>query len=153
MDESEPEAYAVLHASRALLAQVARSMVVPLSELTLPQFRILIVLSSGGRMRMGEIAGQVGVQPSTLTRTVERLVDGGYVERVSDRASRREVLIALAPKGAAIVDQVSTTRLALFEEVLARLEPAERKAVTQGMSLFAKAAGEPEPRDLLTLGL
>ncbi len=43
--------------------------------------------------------------PSTLTRNVDRLVSGGWVERRPGSTNRREVLIAATEQGRALVDE------------------------------------------------
>lgn len=143
---------ATLTASRALLAVVARSLVDTLEEITLPQWRVLVLLSSRGPMRSGALAELLGVHPSTFSRTSDRMVASGLIARAGNPDSRREVVIELAPAGRHIVDEVTSRRRAEVEAILARLSERQRAAVLRGMSAFAKAAGEPAPRDLATLG-
>lgn len=142
-----------LIASRALLGIVARSMVAALHEVTLPQFRALVILSSAGPLRMGAIAERMGTHPSTLSRTVDRLVHGGWVERVINEDSRRETLILLSPKGRQLVDEVSEQRRAQLREILAELTPEAQEKLADAFDVFASAAGEPNSRDLLILGI
>ncbi|WP_062520071.1 MarR family winged helix-turn-helix transcriptional regulator [Demequina silvatica] len=144
---------ATLVASRALLGIVARSLAPALSEVTVPQFRVLVVLSGEGSLRMGDLAERIGIHPSTLTRTVERLQHGGWITRAESPESRREVRVSLSESGAELVTTVTERRRALLREVLAEVAPEDREAVRLGMEAFARAAGEPDPRDLLELGI
>jgi len=141
-----------LLASRALLGMVARSLAPALERVTVPQFRALVVLSEGPS-RMGDLADRLGVHPSTLTRMVERLEQGGWIARAAVPGNRREVRVDLTDAGQELVATVTDGRRALFRETLARLGPEEREAVRRGMAVFARAAGEPEPADLLDLGM
>src|SRR5919199_2588475 len=88
-----------LAASRALLAVVARSLTDVLEQLTLPQFRILVVLWEWGPMRSGDVAERVGVHQSTLTRTADRLVAAGLIGRRTSPENRREVIVDLTDAG------------------------------------------------------
>lgn len=153
MVRMDSTADATMTASRALLAHVARSVQGALESVTLPQYRALVVLATSGPQRMGALAEQLGVHPSTLTRTVERMVAAGYVTRTVAPESRREVVIAMADAGAALVADVATRRREQVEHTLAQLSPAERETVRAGMELYAAAAGEPAAADLRTLGL
>ncbi|MGN6742191.1 MAG: MarR family transcriptional regulator, partial [Amnibacterium sp.] len=72
---------AVLRASRAMLAVVARSMGPVLDELTLPQFRVLVLLQTAGPARVGLLAERLGVVPSTFSRVLDRLESSGWVAR------------------------------------------------------------------------
>ena len=140
-------------ASRALLAIVVRSMGRALEEVTLPQYRILVVLCARGPMRSGDLAEQLGVHQSTLTRTADRLVAGGWVRRETSSESRREVLVHLTRAGQALVAEVMKQRRQEIETVLQSTDERSRKAILRGFRAFASAAGEPEASDLLTVGM
>lgn len=144
---------ATLRASRALLGIVARSVADALEQVTLPQFRVLVVLAGSGTMRMGALAARVGAVPSTFSRTIDRMVDGGWVERRESPQSRREILVDLAPAGRRLVDLVTDRRRRQVASVLTSLTPAEQQQVIDAFELFSTASGEPTPEDLLTLGL
>ena len=149
----EPETVqATLAASRALMGVMARSMASVLDQITLPQFRVLVLLSSSGALRTGALAERSGVHASTLTRTADRLVRGGWVRRLENPLSRREVLIELTDAGAALVREVTERRAAEIAEILSRMSPEARTQVLDGLQAFATAAGEPTPQDLLVLG-
>ena len=144
---------ATLAASRALLGVVARSVVAALDIVTLPQFRVLVVLSSAGPTRMGAVAERMGVIPSTFSRFIDRMVAGGWVERASSPDSRREVLIELTPSGRRLVDEVTERRRGGISAVLAAMTVEQQGALQQAFQAFADAAGEPPAADLLTLGI
>ncbi len=146
-------AMATIIASRSLFGFVAQSLAPALDELTMPQFRVLVVLDGAGPLRMGDLAERIGVHPSTLSRTVDRLVAGEWIERASAEESRREVHVQLADRGRALVNNVTDRRRTQIARVLASLPDADRTAVRRGMELFAAAAGEASPGDLLELGL
>lgn len=142
-----------LRASRALLGIVARSVADALEQVTLPQFRVLVVLAGSGAMRMGALAARVGAVPSTFSRTIDRMVDGGWVLRQESPQSRREILVDLADAGRQLVDQVTERRRRQVAAVLTSLAPEEQRQIIDALDLFSTAAGEPTPEDLLTLGL
>jgi DNA-binding MarR family transcriptional regulator len=146
-------AEATLRASRALLGVVARSLAPVLDQVSLPQFRVLVILREGGSKRSGLLAEQLGVHPSTFTRMADRLVAAGWVERQEAPDNRREVHVALTESGAALVEEVMQRRREAIGEVLAPLSQSQRQAILTGLGVFADAAGEPAVEDLSTLGL
>lgn len=149
-----PDGDAVLTASRALLAVVARSLAPVLDQVTLPQFRALVVLSSSPEpLRSGDLAAALGVHPSTFTRTADRLVAAGWVRRVENPGNRRETLVELTDEGRALVDDVTSRRRQEIEAILDRLDDDGREQVHRGLAAFARAAGEPAVHDLSALGL
>jgi DNA-binding MarR family transcriptional regulator len=142
-----------LAASRALLAVVATSLVEILDRMTLAQFRILVVLSESGPLRSGDLAERVGVHQSTLTRTANRLVDAGFITREVGSASRREVIVDLTGEGRALVLDVMARRRRELARILHGAGVADRRVIVRGLRAFARAAGEPEPGRLLSLGV
>jgi len=144
---------ATLTTSRALLGVVARSVSDALELVTLTQFRVMVVLAGHGPLRMGALAERVGVNPSTLSRSIDRMEAGGWVHRASSPDSRREVLIRLSAHGEQLVAHVTDRRRREIAEILAQLKPEDRQAVGRAFALFAAAAGEPLPEDLIILGL
>ena len=95
-------AEATLTASRALLGVVARSIAGALHDVSLPQFRILVILTSAAPLRTGNSRRADGALPSTFTRALDRMVDGGWAERVPSPHSRREVLMRITANGRAL---------------------------------------------------
>ena len=154
MTDLEATATEVLTASRALLGVVARSLVPVLDQVTIPQFRVLVILSTADEpIRNGDLAAMLGVHPSTFTRTADRLVNGGWVIRAENPENRRETLIQLTFEGRRLVDQVTDDRRREISSILARLEPEDRRLVLEAMATFARAAGEPRVAELAALGV
>jgi DNA-binding MarR family transcriptional regulator len=154
MNQLDAAAAEVLTASRALLGVVARSVAPVLDRVTVPQFRVLVVLSTAdGPVRSGDLAAALGIHPSTFTRNADRLVGAGWVQRSENPDNRRETLIELTDAGAGLVEQVTVQRHREIRSILSRLEPTERDLVLDAMAAFTRAAGEPQARDLLALGV
>ena len=144
---------ATIGASLALLGVVVRSLGSALEQVTLPQYRALVVIAEHGPLRSGDLAVQLGVHQSTMTRTVDRLDAGGWVARKVSPDSRREVLVDLTARGYDLVTGVMTQRRREVALVLARTDERGRRAIRKGLAAFAAAAGEPEPGELRSLGL
>jgi DNA-binding MarR family transcriptional regulator len=144
---------ATLLVSRALLGVVARSVSSALEFVTLPQFRVLVVLSSTGPIRMGALAERVGANQSTFSRSMDKIVIGGWAQRSMSPDNRREVLISLTAAGRALVDEVTERRHNEISTILERLLPSERDSVRAALELFAIAAGEYSVEELLVLGI
>lgn len=144
---------ATLTASRALLGVVARSVATALEVVTLPQFRVLVVLVGSGPMRIGALAERMHAVPSTFSRTVDRMVTAGWVQRSASPDSRREVMIDASPAGRELVERVTELRRRELAAVLDGMSATDRATVLAGFSTFTLAAGEPSADDLLILGL
>src|SRR3954451_15755886 len=92
-DDVDAMTDAVLTASRLLIAVSARSIGAVDESITIPQFRLLVVLDGRGPLKLTTLAEHLGVNPSTVTRMVDRLVAAGLVSREANPASRRELVV------------------------------------------------------------
>ncbi|GAA4547386.1 MarR family winged helix-turn-helix transcriptional regulator [Amycolatopsis samaneae] len=133
---------AVLTASRLLVAVSVRS-VAAAGELTLPQFRLLVVLHTRGPLKHAVLADQLGVTPSTASRMVDRLVAVGMVERLSSPTSRREIVLELTREGGRIVRQVMARRRKEIAKIVARMPDRARRGLVEVLTAFAEAGDEP----------
>jgi DNA-binding MarR family transcriptional regulator len=152
-DRDDETVGAVLTASRAMLGVVARSLAGTLETITLPQFRVLVLLSSQGAQRTSTLAERLAINLSTFSRSLDKMVTSGWVRREQNPDSRREVIISLTPEGRGVVDAVTEQRRTELSEILGRLSPSAREQVLNALELFNAAAGEPRVDDLLVLGL
>src|SRR5213076_2353106 len=100
----------MLTSSRALVAVASRSIAAVDNTVTLPQFRALLVLDRDGPRKVGELARELRIQPSTATRLCDRIVGKGLARRDVDAANRREVIVTLSPAGRALVHDVTSRR-------------------------------------------
>ena len=105
---------AVLAASRTLIAVATKSLGAAAEETTIAQYRALVVLASRGPQRMVDLAGALGVAPSTAGRMCDRLVRKGLIRRHRARADRRAVLVSLTAAGRQVVDQATARRRELL---------------------------------------
>lgn len=140
--EIDDLADAVLTASRVLVAVAARSLVDHEDEVSITQYRALVVLASRGPQRPGDLAQTLGVDPSTATRLCDRLARKGLISRRRPGRDRREVRVDLSAAGRDLVDRVTTRRRQEIRRILAVVDAAERAALVRAFRAFGEAAGE-----------
>jgi DNA-binding MarR family transcriptional regulator len=156
MDDVEAVTRAVLTASRLLVAVSARSLASVEDRVTLPQFRMLVVLSTQGAAKLVLLAERLAVSPSTAMRMVDRLITIGLVDRQTNPDNRRETVLRLTPEGGRIVEVVTTRRRQEIASIVERLAPEQRAALIAALNAFTEAGGEPDapsrPMELHPLG-
>ncbi len=150
MRSADPVVDALLRASRALVAITARSLSAVNEEVTLPQFRSLVVLATAGPQTVSALADRLAVHASTMTRMCNRLVTRGLVVRAPSAVDRREVVIALTTMGTSVVEDVMTARRRELDDVVRRMGDDDRTAVVVALNKFADAAGEAPDRPTLS---
>ena len=138
----EPVVDAVLTASRVLVAVAARSLAEVADEVTLTQYRSLVVLASRGPQSSAALAEELAVTPSTASRLCDRLVRKGLVCRREDRRDRRAVRLALTAEGRALVDAVTERRRAEIAHLLNAIPGDAQRSMVQALRALAHAAGE-----------
>ena len=92
-------------------------------ELTMPQLKVLLVLSAQGASRVGTLARALRVTLPTVTGVLDRLVEQGLVRRDDDPSDRRLVISRLTPAGQEVVDRLQQAGRARLERVYRALEP------------------------------
>ncbi|MGC9960271.1 MAG: MarR family transcriptional regulator [Acidimicrobiales bacterium] len=141
---------AVLSASRVLVAVAARSLSDVGEEVTLTQYRTLVVLASRGPQNLAGLAEAVGVTPATATRMCDRLVRKGLIRRREERGDRRLLRVVLSEKGRGLVDTVTDRRRREIERMMSEIPPEEQVVLIQALGRLSAAAGEVPEQDWTT---
>lgn len=137
----------VLGASRVLVAVASRSLAQVADEVTLPQYRALVVLQSRGPQPARALAAELQIVPSSVTRLCDRLVAKGLIARAPVEGNRREVRVEVTPAGAAIVASVSRRRRDELRKLVRAMSEADQQALVRALELFNDAAGEVPEND------
>ncbi len=141
---------AVLSASRALVAVAARSLAGAEAEVSLTQYRALVVLASRGPQRASDLADELHVHSSTAGRMTERLVRKGLVERERSTEDRRTVVLRLTQRGKELVDDVTRRRREEISHLVRRVPVADRPHLVSALQALSTAAGETPEQDWST---
>src|ERR687893_1566367 len=95
----------------------------PDNELSMSQMAVLGQLYRNGDQTVGDLAAAEGVQPPSMTRTVQTLEAGGYVSRRRHDTDGRQVVISLSDQGVATVRADRVRRDAWLARRLPQLTP------------------------------
>ncbi|MEW2298210.1 MarR family transcriptional regulator [Streptomyces sp. NPDC006743] len=142
-DDVDVVTRAVLTASKVLVAVSARSLAEVEDRVTLPQFRMLVVLSTRGATKLVALADLLQVAPSTAMRMVDRLIAAGLADRRPNPGNRRETLLQLTEEGRRTVEDVTARRRTEIATIVERLSPTQRLALIEALAAFNRAGGEP----------
>lgn len=74
-----------------------------------------IVDANCGKYRMAELAGDIHLSQSALSRAITRLEKDGLVERSACESDRRSVFVCLTPQGRQVYDAALPTHRAVLE--------------------------------------
>ena len=124
-----------------------------LHDLTMAQFRGLMVLSHEQPLAIGALGDRLGMGLPGASRLVDRLVAERLVERDEDPADRRRALVRLAARGQAAFEEMQQGRRqggGRLRRALARLPDARLAQLREAMAALVEASREeaddaPEP--------
>jgi DNA-binding MarR family transcriptional regulator len=148
--DSETIVDAVLSASRVLVAVAARSLGDVAEEVTLTQYRTLVVLASRGPQSLAELADAVDVTPPTATRMCDRLIKKGLIVRRHERGDRRLIRLTLAKDGRELVNAVTQRRRTEISHLMEAIPPGQQAALVDSLQRLTAAAGEVPEQDWST---
>jgi len=97
------------------------------SGITALQWRLITYLKRHEGIRQGPLAELLEVEPITLSRMVDRLVEAGLVERRADPTDRRAWRLYLAPRAADLLDSMREIAQSLTDEATEGLSTDERE--------------------------
>jgi len=103
-----------VEAARALV-RVARMLEHASSELTLPQYRLLVMVASGDQ-RASKLAVRLALSKPTVTAVVEGLVERGFLARSEVFGDRRAVDLNVTEEGWRVL---SATDAAMAQRLVA----------------------------------
>jgi DNA-binding MarR family transcriptional regulator len=103
------------------LARLARMLERNCQELTLSQYRVLIMVATGDQ-RASKLAGRLALSKPTITAAVDGLVERGYLKRSEVAADRRASQLDLTPAGQAALVSTDKSMVAALERLLARCD-------------------------------
>ncbi|GAA2364405.1 hypothetical protein GCM10010170_062250 [Dactylosporangium salmoneum] len=132
----------LLAVSRGMVALASRNLAALDTDVTLTQYRTLVLLAGGGPQRSAIVAKELGVAPSTLTRMCDRLARKSLVERFHRHPDRRSIWLALTPAGRDLVGTVMRARRRELQELVTAAGLTAEPATLTLLDAFVQACGE-----------
>lgn len=131
---------AVLAANRVFVAVAAGALANLEPEVTLPQFRALVLIDIHDAMTVAQLADALGVVPSTATRMCDRLVAKELVDRTVDPANRRQVTLTLRTEGRALIARSTRQRKREINRLLKSIPAGAQADLAEALGLLVQAA-------------
>jgi DNA-binding MarR family transcriptional regulator len=97
--------------------------------LSFSQVKALFLLQEHGELTVKDIAARLSLSVPAVSRSVDGLVQRGFVARRESESDRRSRQIALLPQGRAMLDRVMAAREAALVQFASELTDAERDAL------------------------
>jgi long-chain acyl-CoA synthetase len=118
----------------ARLAKVLE-LAVAEADLSIPQYRMLILLADGSAAA-SELASKLDVSPPSVTALIDGLVARGLVQRRPAPADRRRVDHLLTAKGQAVLHDADRAAAAQLAAVAAAAPPGRGRAALDSLAVW-----------------
>jgi len=108
--------------------------------ITLAQCQILKELGSSAKEVCIVVLAQViGIDSSTLSRTANRMVEAGLIDRITNCSDRRYVSLTLTDKGQTLYNHIENTGNHYYAQVFELIPEDKREQVIESFTLFTNA--------------
>ncbi len=114
--------------------------------LTRAQWRMLLFLAHAEGPTQSEVAEMLDVERITLCRMVDRLAEGGLVERRADPTDRRVWRLYLTEKAMPLVDDLTHIADDMENNLLAPLDADQRATLTGLLNIVRDHIREQDDR-------
>ena len=112
---------------------------------TRAQWKVLFRLTRQPGLRQIELADMLDIEPITLSRIVDRLEDGGLVERVADPADRRVWRLHVTARAQPLVEKLRAVADEMIAEAFAGIDPNEIEITRQVLARARENASRTAP--------
>lgn len=130
---------------RELVKLLVRSLGIPEKDeasccgITLGQCHALVEVGKAKTISLNELADLLNLDSSTMSRTVNNLVNANLLERKMDESDRRYVQIQLTEEGKKIFQAIEESMEAYFHRVLQAIDENKRDQVMESLRLLIVA--------------
>lgn len=128
---------------RAIVAVTARALAGLDVDVTLSQYRTLVILATHAPLRTVDLAAALQVHPSTATRACNRLVGRGLVARHQRELDRRVSWLCLTEAGKELVGTVMRRRKDEIRQLVRASGVTGREPAVAVLRALVAASGEP----------
>jgi DNA-binding MarR family transcriptional regulator len=108
--------------------------------LTPTEVDVLFAADRRGPLRLSDLAGFAGLNPTMLSRLVPRLEAGGLLRRLVVEGDRRVCRVDVTPKGRRLLERIRSERNDALSRLLRGLDDLEREAVFDALPVLEELA-------------
>jgi len=105
---------------------------------TMSQCHAILEIGKAGELNLKDLAARLGLDNSTLSRTVESLVQDGLADRTPSKEDRRATVIRLNEKGRAALDRINSTWNQICRQMFRNIPREKHEQLIESISIIAE---------------
>jgi len=107
--------------------------------MTLTQCHVLMELANKEIANIKELSELFGLDKSSLSRVVDKMVEAGYLNRTEKKDDRRFLSISLTEKGIRTAEELNTVCDRYFEKLFQLIPKDKHSSVIESLTLLTSA--------------
>lgn len=108
-------------------------------EVSLAQCHAIVEIGRKGKISLVDLAGMLGLDKSTMSRTINNLVESNLVIRDLDMENRRYVIIQLTEKGSSVFRNIEESMYEYYNSIFNSIPENKRSQVIESLQLLKEA--------------
>lgn len=112
------------------------------SGVTIAQCHAVVEIGRAKKIALIDLAKILGLDKSTMSRTINNLVEAGYVIRNLDTENRRYVTIQLTDSGKSVYENIEKNMEQYYTSVFLAIPENKREQVLESLQLLTDAVKE-----------
>lgn len=139
----------MIHQGSEILRELIRILVRDLGVLeksdatccgvSIAQCHAIVEIGREGKISLVDLANMLGLDKSTMSRTINNLVESGLVLRDLDMENRRYVSIQLTEKGISVFKNIEETMEEYYKSIFNTIPEDKRSQVLESLQLLKEA--------------
>ena len=113
--------------------------------LTTTEVDILVAAERQGPIRLSDLAGFAGLNPTMLSRLIPKLEQAGLVRRIRDEVDKRVCRVTATPKGSRLLDRIRSERNDALSRRLRDLDASDRATLALALPILEDLAERLRP--------
>lgn len=106
--------------------------------ITLSQSYSIVEIGRAGTTSLIQLTEILGSDKSTVSRSIDKLVNNGIVIRETDPEDRRSVTLRLSDKGQALFEEIEKRSTVYFDEVVAAIPDDKREQIIESLQYLGQ---------------
>lgn len=107
--------------------------------ISLAQCHAIVEIGRKEKISLVDLSGLLGLDKSTMSRTINNLVESDFVLRESDMENRRYVIIQLTEKGRSVFKDIEDSMETYYRDIFNAIPESKRYQVLVSLELLKEA--------------
>ena len=106
---------------------------------TMPQCHVIVEVGRHKTLSVNDLAQLLNLDKSSVSKTVDKLVNSGLLQREASSEDRRYVVLTLSQEGHRYYEDIEARMESHFSKILQAIPPEKHVQVIESLDLFTSA--------------